>query len=293
MVLAVFSIFFGPHPHHTLTLTTRSPSPHAHAHHTLTLTTLTTLTLTTLTLTTLTLTTLTTLTTFITLIITLTTMLTTTHSRPAHIPAPTHAPTHTPTPCIDLPMAGSTATTAPTTPTTPTTPTSPTAPTASIPATPATPATPTTPATSTPLIAPAAPAGFSKSPILHNKYFENRLDHLVASGAFNNDYPRRAKGLRAHIKRCLESWEFLRIDRIYWEASISISILKWSLKIVEVNTLCPLCRIPNFLHFGSLNQLYSYHKHTLFLLLYSPSITTYSSPANYYGYCIWSYMSFS
>ncbi|RPB18341.1 hypothetical protein L211DRAFT_875760 [Terfezia boudieri ATCC MYA-4762] len=71
---------------------------------------------------------------------------------------------------------------------------------------------------------------FSKSILLHNKYFENHLDHLVASGAFNNDYPRRAKGLRAHIKRCLESWEFLRKDRIYWEASISISILKWSLK---------------------------------------------------------------
>ena len=48
--------------------------------------------------------------------------------------------------------------------------------------------------------------------------------------AFNKDHPRRAKGLRQHVKRLLQSWENDRTTRIFWQALTSISALKWSLK---------------------------------------------------------------
>jgi len=60
--------------------------------------------------------------------------------------------------------------------------------------------------------------------------FEARLNHLVLSGAFNEDNPRRAKGLRQHIKMCLKPWELERRNRIYRKAPTSIAALKWSLK---------------------------------------------------------------
>ncbi|RPB23691.1 hypothetical protein L211DRAFT_879921 [Terfezia boudieri ATCC MYA-4762] len=66
--------------------------------------------------------------------------------------------------------------------------------------------------------------------LLSEQAFEVRLAHLVASGAFNKDHPRRAKGLCQHVKRLLQSWEKERTTRIFWQAPTSISALKWSLK---------------------------------------------------------------
>ncbi|KAF8432635.1 hypothetical protein BGX38DRAFT_1276554 [Terfezia claveryi] len=41
--------------------------------------------------------------------------------------------------------------------------------------------------------------------LLSEQAFEVRLAHLVASRAFNKDHPRRAKGLRQHVKCLLQS----------------------------------------------------------------------------------------
>jgi len=66
---------------------------------------------------------------------------------------------------------------------------------------------------------------------LSSKKFEKRLNHLVASGVFNEDKSRRGKGLRQHVRRVLTSWENERYDGgIYYTAPTSIHALKKSLK---------------------------------------------------------------
>ena len=64
-------------------------------------------------------------------------------------------------------------------------------------------ATTATTTTATATTANATTATSPTSAIFLNPSFEVRLNHLVASGAFNKDKRKDGKGLRHHIKRCL------------------------------------------------------------------------------------------
>ena len=68
------------------------------------------------------------------------------------------------------------------------------------------------------------------SKVLSDSEFESRLSHLVARGLFNDDHPWRAKGLRQHVKRLLQSCEQERQSHVLFKASIRLQLLKKSLK---------------------------------------------------------------
>jgi len=75
---------------------------------------------------------------------------------------------------------------------------------------------------------PQSIIGLSKQQ--YPKEFDKELNYLVATSVFNNDSPHRAKGLRAHAKRLLESWEKERNQGVLFKGLTSIHTLKMSLK---------------------------------------------------------------
>jgi len=97
-------------------------------------------------------------------------------------------------------------------------------------ATTTTPAITTATATTTTATATTATATYPTSAIFLNPCFEAKLNHLVASGAFNEDKRKDGKGLRHHIKSCLKSWELARRNQVDWEAPTTIATLNWLLK---------------------------------------------------------------